>query len=307
MEPKSFIATDENLLFAVVSPLEEQGKALCFLRYAYLDRQWRKLPTDQANQLLSQSYPHYLHFSAALQASLHAVPIELIKQHYQPRKVLAALLDAASDDPVINDLQQLCALFAVNGLPLHELGITGSLLVGMQTQNSDIDLVIYDRALFHRTRSLVQALIASGHCQTLQDSDWLDSFQRRGCDISLDEYIWHEQRKYNKALINGRKFDLSLLSRESEAADASFQKRGVVQIEARVIEDSHAFDYPAMFRIDHPNIGQVVCFTATYVGQAQCGEQIRVAGQLEVDGFGSQRVVVGSTREAIGEYIKVLQ
>jgi predicted nucleotidyltransferase len=36
------------------------------------------------------------------------------------------------------------------------------------------------------------------------------------------------------------------------------------------------------------------------------GETVEVAGQLEVDDQGMQRIVVGSNREALGEFIRVL-
>jgi hypothetical protein len=68
-----------------------------------------------------------------------------------------------------------------------------------------------------------------------------------------------------------------------------------------------SFDYPANFQIVHPHIQTVVCFSATYNGQAQTGEWIEVAGQLEQAYDGQQRIVVGSSREARGEYIKVLR
>jgi len=50
-----------------------------------------------------------------------------------------------------------------------------------------------------------------------------------------------------------------------------------------------------------------VCYTATYTGQAEQGERIEVAGQLEVSNTGLVRILVGSSREAEGEYIKVLE
>ena len=76
-------------------------------------------------------------------------------------------------------------------------------------------------------------------------------------------------------------------------------------IETTVTNDQYAFDYPAEFGIDHPSIASVVSFTATFNGQAQNGERILVAGQLEEDQSGYQRMV-GSSREARGEYIKLL-
>jgi len=176
----------------------------------------------------------------------------------------------------------------------------------MQNHASDIDLVCYQRESFHQARNIIQALIAEDRCQALNDADWLSAYQRRACDFALDEYIWHEQRKYNKAIINQRKFDLSLLMVD-QPTYGCFRKLGFQRIEAEVIDDRQGFDYPARFGINHPEVNSVVCFTATYTGQAKTGEHIVTAGQLEIDEFGGKRIVVGSNREAIGEFIRVLR
>ena len=306
-QAKDFIETEQGLLFAVVADGREQDRVLCFLRYAYLGGQWQKLATDNANAYLSRAFPNFLHYSPLLDTQLHAVEEEHVIRHYQPKLVLQELLQEDTSDPVILDLQSLCELLRANHLNLEHFGVTGSLLVGMQNHGSDIDLVCYDRATFHQARNIIQALIAKDRCQALNDDDWLSAYQRRACDFALDEYIWHEQRKYNKAIFNQRKFDLSLLSATPVENERRFEKRGLVQLQTEVVDDYYGFDYPAEFSINHPDIDSVVCFTATYVGQAKAGEQIAVAGQLEIDDEGRQRIVVGSNREAIGEYIRVLR
>lgn len=303
---KDFVKTRQDLVFAVVADGLESGKILCFLRYLYRDGQWQKVATEQANAILSAHFPEHLHYSTILDTHIHAVDQAEVAQHFQPQGVLQELLQVESNDPVVNDLQNLCALLRANHLDLGQFGVTGSILVGMQNHASDIDLVCYDRATFHQARNIVQALIAKDQCQALNDDDWLSAYQRRACDFALDDYIWHEQRKYNKAIINQRKFDLSL-SLPAAADDRRFQKAGWVRIAAEVIDDSLGFDYPAEFGINHLEIASVVCFTATYIGQAKIGEQIEAAGQLEIDQHGRRRIVVGSTREAIGEFIRVLR
>ncbi len=304
---KDFIETDEGLLFAVVVNGYEAGRVLCFLRYARVDGAWRKLPTDSANALLRDNYPHYLHHSEVIDAALHAVPRERIVCHYHPSEALQRLLREPAQDAVVGDLQKLCALLRDGGIDLDHFGVTGSLLPGLQNHASDIDLVCYQRDSFHRARNLVQALIAQDRCQALNDDDWLSAYQRRACDFALDEYIWHEQRKYNKAIINQRKFDLSLLVAEAEPAGQSYRKLGFKQIEARVVDDHYGYDYPARFELDHPEVSTAVCFTATYTGQAQTGERVIIAGQVEIEEQGLKRIVVGSSREAIGEFIRVLR
>ena len=77
-------------------------------------------------------------------------------------------------------------------------------------------------------------------------------------------------------------------------------------ISARVIDDRYAFDLPARYPVEHDHIQEVVACTHTYVGQARAGECIRASGVVEVDDRGRSRLVVGTTREAGDQYLRVL-
>lgn len=303
---KDFIETAEKLIFAVVADGTEQGKVLCFLRYIPEDTGQKKVATGAANHFLSQHHADYLHYSPVLDAHLHAVSVERVVKHHQPKQRLQDILQIPQPDIVEQDLIALCQLLKANGLDLSQCGVTGSLLIGAQQASSDIDLVCYDRAVFQHCRQLVGELIALGVIQELNEHDWQQSYQRRDCELSFSDYVWHERRKLNKAVINGRKFDLNFINPCSEPS-VTYQKCGAIVLQATVIDDTAAFDYPAEFKIDHAQIDSVVSFTATYTGQAVRGERIEIAGIVEQNAQGIKRVVVGSSREASDEYIKVLQ
>ncbi len=303
---KDFIQTEEGLVFAVVAQGLEQGKVLCFLRYVLQNSGWQKLDTLSANQLLQAKYPQYLFFSVQKSAHLHAVDVQSIVMHHQPKQRLQALLVKNSQDKVEQDLHALCHLLQAAGVSLSEIGVTGSLLIGAQNPSSDIDLVVYDRQAFHCLRRIIAQLIAADKLQALDATAWQEAYHRRQCDLSYTDYVWHEQRKYNKALINGRKFDLNLVVVEPTESERNYVKQGASVIQAVVIEAQYAFDYPARFLVKHHTVTEVICYTATYTGQAESGELIEVAGQMEVASTGQVRMLVGSSREAVGEYIKVL-
>ncbi len=304
---KDFIETAEGLIFAVVAQGLENGKVLCFLRYVHESSGWKKVETEPANYLLHQQYPDYLYYSPILDAHLHAVAVDRIAKHYQPKHRLQQLVQDTRHDAVERDLFQLCQLFKQHGLDLAQLGITGSLLVGVQNQASDIDLVCYGREVFHQCRAMTGKLIELEHLQALNEQDWQLSYERRSCELSFDDYVWHERRKYNKAMINGRKFDLSFIDHDAGAETVNYRKSGAITLQCRVTDDTLAFDYPAEFKIDHGQIRSIVSFTATYTGQAVNGETVEVSGVLEQSEQGAKRIVVGSSREAHGEYIKVIR
>jgi len=304
---KDFIETAEGLIFAVVAEGNEHGKVLCFLRYVKDNAGWKKVSTEPANAFLANYHPVYLHYSPTLDAHLHAVAIERIIKHHQPKQRLQHIMQSDQQDAIERDLFQLCELLQQYGLDLSKVGITGSLLVGVQNKNSDIDLVCYGRAVFHQCRAITSELIEQEQLQALNDNDWQQSYQRRSCELSFADYVWHERRKNNKAVINGRKFDLNFIDDSARSESPGFQKCGAITLQCAVIDDTHAFDYPAEFKIDHEEFDAIVSFTATYTGQAVKGETVEVSGIVEQTPQGVKRIVVGSSREAHGEYIKVIR
>lgn len=307
IKPKDFIETHTGLVFAVVDGEPEQGRVLCFLRYRQHEGRWQKLDTREAKQLLQQHAPETLFFSNRLQATVHAVPVAQIQSHHRPQTRLQQLLSAAAKDNVEQALQGFCALLKQHGLDLQQVGVTGSLLIGAQNAASDIDLVFYQRHVFRQARRIVADLIQQDRCQTLNLSDWEDAWQRRGCDLTLSEYIAGERRKHNKVMFKQRKIDLTLLADDAPKPEPGWQKKGHLQMSVKVIDATYAFDYPAVYTIEHDDITEIICFTATYFGQAEVGEWVDVAGQLEVSETGKQRIIIGSSREATGEYMRCTQ
>ena len=312
--PKDFIETAEGLCFAVVHPgtehSDDQEKVLCFLRYIRRDSkngQWHKVSTEQANAYLKTHHPKYLHYSAILDAQLHAVATDCIIQHHQPRQRLQQMLFSQQRDKVEHDLYDLCLLFQQNGLGLAQAGVTGSILLGVQQQSSDIDLVFYGRETFHKARAITADLIGKQQLGGLGEKDWQEAYARRSCTLTLEEYVWHERRKFNKALINRRKFDLNFVDEQIYPKSVSYHKLGDITVQCKITDAKYGFDYPALYSIDHENINTVVCFIATYTGQSSVGETVEISGLLEQAEDGSKRIVVGSSREAPGEYIKVIR
>ena len=308
--PRDFVETTEGLIFAVVEPGLEDGKVLCFLRYQRIQRSdpLRKCATDTANSLLREAYPQYLHHSDRLDADLHGVAMSAIVAHYRPTVRMAALLRAASPaDHLEQRLCRLASVFIQSGVPADVLGVTGSLLLGAQNPDSDIDLVVYGRDQFHAARAVLRQGLQDGLWRDLNDAEWRETYRRRGTALSFDEFVWHERRKANKAVFDGTKFDLAQVDPDMRREEAVWRKRGPRLLEATVLDDMASFDYPARYRIDHPDIPEICVHTHTYVGQARRGERIEASGFVEQAESGMSRLSIGSSREAPGEYLRVVR
>lgn len=308
-QARDFILTEEGLAFAVTLGGIEDGRVIACLRYVKSPHGlWRKVNTEEAEAVLNACYPRYLHYSRRRDVLLQAVPVEAIAVHIKPRPRLHELLNQASPPPLVARLQSLIALFETLGLAGEHLGVTGSLLLGQYSESSDLDLVVYGREAFARARLAVRQAIASGHLQELDLALWQESYKRRGCALSFAEYLWHERRKHNKGAIARTKFDLILVEGTGGDNDLrAWRKLGREILHAGVLDAAEAFSTPARYRLDHPTVSYALSFSATYVGQAETGEQVEISGYLEQAEDGERRIVVGSSREAPGEYIKVIQ
>ena len=308
--PKDFIQTKEGLIFAVVSYQDQDNKIGCFLRYVPDGEGWRKVNTEQANHLLQQTFPQYLYHSKKVDAEFHAVSIEDIAHHHQPELRLQTVLQQEPSDEIEKKLHKLIPILQQFGVQTDTLGLTGSMLINQQKSTSDIDLVVYGRQAFQQTRLAIQQAIASGLVHKLDISLMQDNFERRNSDLGFEEFAWHEERKFNKAAIESSKFDIGMvcLEGESESDPHHYQKLGPRTFRAQVMDDERAFDFPACYLINDQETPVVLSFTHTYIGQAQQGELIEVSGMVERNiSTGQCRLIVGSSREAQGEYIKVIR
>jgi predicted nucleotidyltransferase len=236
---------------------------------------------------------------------LHGIPPSRVTGHYEPRLRAAEILAAPNPDPLEGTAQTVLETFSRNGVRSSFLGVTGSLLARAHSPRSDIDLVVYDRDAFHRVRAAVRRAIDSGTLQALGGSLWPQVYARRASSLTFGEYVWHERRKHNKFVIGQTKVDLSMVL-PSVRETRKWRKQGTAEIRAGVIDDRWGFDYPARFVIDHPDAGEVVTYTNTYTGQARAGETIHARGWIEHSGPGETRLLVGTSREALGEFIKVI-
>lgn len=307
--PKDFVEAGDGVLCAIVAEGSEEQRVLVTPRYQRQpDGQLMKLSTKDANDLVRQHYPRWVYHSPSRDIVLPAIPLNELQHVYRPTEQWPELLDRADRWSAV--FRQLALLLKPL---LANIGITGSHLAGAARAGSDIDLVAYGLTTFSQAQELLcQAAYFSSQAppplSELSESQWFESFVRRGCsDLTFAEYLWHEQRKRNKFSVDGIKIDLSCVDKPHWAVRNAGLKLGRVRAAGKVLDDTYAFTSPAVFALDHPTIKNIVVHTATYVGQAQVGELIEACGSLEVESNGAHRLVIGASREADGEFLKVVR
>lgn len=305
---KDYISIDDEFFFAVVSEYQEEDRALTWLRYIKEENGMHKLDTRQANELIIKTHPDFVFHSHYADIDLHGIPLAAVERIYRPEQTVVRLLKMLSPDDKQQDAIKIIKLLIDAGIKEECIGVTGSLMLDAHNKKSDIDIVIYGRERFFTARRLIQEYIASGQLDSLSESLWQDAYQRRDCALSFNEYKYHETRKFNKCVSGSSKVDISMIPDTAERfqENGPYKKIGQDKILSVVTGDAYAYDFPARYMIDHQVIDEVVSYTATYTGQVRQGEKVEAAGYVEQGSDGRKRLLVGTSREAAGEYIRVV-
>ncbi len=293
---RDFIVDCDGWIYAV-STYDNSEKAGCVLRYvpdplgerAHANGTWyRKFDFEDSFSFIAHHKPHYLD-------SVLRVPLHDIRQVRKPELEMPSII---ASNPRVKHLA------GILNVPSGFIGCTGSLLCGLENENSDIDLVVYGDHWFKAQQTLRSAVI-TGKLEGLSPDMWRKVFEKRRPEIPYEMFVLHEERKWNRGQIDGTYFDLLFTRSYNDLNRIAFD-RGMVlgkrTVEARVTDASLAFDSPAVYEVEHDEFDRVISFTHTYSGQALAGETIEACGVAERHGSG-QWLVVGTTREARGEYI----
>jgi predicted nucleotidyltransferase len=295
---RDFIETRDGWIFSVADYAYTNGFR-CLLRYVpdpegsriARGKRYRKLDFDEAFLFLRRKRPLYVR-------DLHIVPEEDVVRIYRPSDELSRVAEKDSR------VKRISTLLAEGGVPEKCMGITGSMLIGLGSASSDIDLVAYGKSWW-KARKIVAQAKNEGKIQELDEAMWRKIYSKRKPEIGFDEFVLHEMRKGNRGMIDGTYFDL-LFTRDWAQISPNLPGKvtGARKIVAKVLDVEFSFDSPAIYKLDH-EVGEIFCYSHTYAGQALPGETVEAMGVVEKTPAG-QRLIVGTSREAKGEWIRSL-
>ena len=292
---RDFIITRAGWVFAVAS-YDNKDTVHGFLRYVPDPTgervmpdgtRYRKLGFDEAGALMQSS--------GCYARGLCTISFEELSEVKHPCEYIERNADAA--------VLQIVKVLERYGVNRRKMGVTGSRLVGLETETSDIDFVVYGTSSFARGRQALQQAIQSGDVQPIDRATWHRIYRKRSPELSFDEFVLHEKRKLNRAMVGTTYFDLLFVRDFDEISIGPLgTDNGYATICAKVTGAKYAFDSPAIYEVEHSTVDEVLSYTHTYAGQAREDEVIEARGLCNEGD--TTRLIVGTTREARGEWIK---
>lgn len=263
---------------------------------------YMKVPAEGMMQIASTYFSRYLTYSKTLNRKILVLPKKYIARIYDPRKKLSEILREGTTtvSPVKKDLITLIDIIRRHcKVPLSDLGIEGSILVDLATEESDLDLCVYGRSTIKKLRRCINKLLGEIDClerfKTKEQLTWLWERRKDYSFMNYDELIFHETRKM-QGLINGRKF-LFIGSRKyeemgKERRDVTYVPLENVTIKGKVVEDKDVPYNPSIFTVKLLNVLEgcvpnnvklieVWSYLPNFSDQVRSKEIVIVRGRLE--------------------------
>ena len=302
------VETTDDLIFTVKGLIHPPDRLVAYLRYLpdpKGDREREHLRYrrvyhfDEQQEILETDYPAYLAFDAVFGICLQSVPRGLIRTVYDPCRYLATLRDSGPSDLVEERALGLADLLhTAAGVPWQHLGISGSAMLGMHRQDSDVDLIVYGeaagRAVHQALHQLLDDPAAPIRRPSRAELRALHAEHRPDTPLSSAECFRLQQRKVNEVRFRDWECFIRFVKYPEEVQDQygshRFEPLGLTTIQAIVTDDQDALFTPCRYAVsevtfphDPPIAGlrEIVSFRGRFTDQAGVGERIVARGSLE--------------------------
>lgn len=308
----------EGLIFDVRGNVHPPGKVIGFIKYVpdpSGDRKrdettYRKVDSiaDQFRIAKERAQAYVLH-DPILDEDLVEVPIKRVTRWYDPVAKLGELRSKSE----LAVLERRCVELAElvkkeSGVPWDKLGVTGSVLVDLQTEKSDIDLVAYGSKNCRSTHRALNRLLKKGQVKPRGLQDLRELYKKSGKSsvVPFGIFAELEGRKTFKGKFRGSRFFIRFVKDwdeiDEEYGSIRYRSLGPIKVEATITDRSQAISMPHQYKIGNVLIlegpadefpEEMMCYVSTPL---RTGERIVAYGKLEQvfrEGESYRRIVIG--------------
>ena len=302
------IRTENQVIFDVKGLVHPPNKLIAFPRY---------IPSPEGNrrgekgvygkiysfserfQFLEQNMPSLIVHDKVFDATLCEVPVDMVVERYDPVEKLRLLRTSKELSVLEWKVVHLAEeLQEASGIPWSSIGISGSVLTGLTTLQSDVDPVVYGeengRRVYEALEDLLQDDAAGFKRYTRGELQALFDFRSKDTIMGFEDFARVERRKAFQGMYEGTDYFIRFVKDWSQVneqyGDVCYKNAGYAKITATITDDTEALFTPCTYKIENVTveesvklepIREIVSFRGRFCEQAQKGEKVTAQGKVE--------------------------
>ncbi len=302
-----FIELDDGSIFEIKGLSQPPHGVIAYPRYipdergerSKEGRRYRKLHTiKDKEEFLRSRFSEYYTFDPYFQRMLPIIPWSRVVKHYTPQHTVTELLATQNLAGLrVKALRFLRCVAEIADVPLERLGISGSIMLGLEGEGSDIDLVVYGLRESRKVRAAILKAMAEGMLiRRLTGERLKDLYLSRSKDtqMSYEDFVKVEERKSNQGIFEDTPFFIRYLKDWGEVdekyGECQIRRLGYAKITAEVLDATQAHLTPAIYLLKDVRVlsgpswltvDRLITWRGRFAEQACEGEAIVAKGYVE--------------------------
>ena len=302
------IRTADNVIFDVKGLVHPPNMVIAFPRYIPSPEGTRGTKGSMYNKVynlaerflyLQKKTPKLIVADPVFGERLCEVPTDQITKHYDPIKKLQQLRSAKKLQPLEKKaLNLLEELKEAADIPWNSIGISGSVMAGLFTLQSDIDPLVYgvenSRKAYSALQSLHRKQKSKFKAYNRKELETLFDFRSKDTIMTFEDFERVESRKAFQGKYDDTDYFVRFVKNWKDTnekyGDFIYENAGYAKITATVVDDSEALFTPCTYKLEKTNIlegpkldpiNEIASFRGRFCEQAKPGESVIAKGKVE--------------------------
>lgn len=308
MREGELLKTKDNVIFEIKGLIHPLDRVIAFPRFIPEPHGtrirgksvYKKIYSiSERFKFLEQNFPQYIVYDQVFDEKLCEVSLEDVTHHYQPVNRLRQLRYCKRLDDLERDALNFLELLKNQaGIRWAKMGISGSLLVKLHTQSSDIDPIIYGtencRKVYEALKSLTQDAKSNVKKYTTEELQRLYEFRVKDTRMSFEDFVQTEKRKVLQGKFKNLDYFVRFIKDWNEINESygtvQYRNAGYTRIKAEIADDSESIFTPCTYKLKNTQIldgthtgliEEIASFRGRFCEQAKKGETVIAQGKIE--------------------------
>lgn len=255
-----------------------------------------KIPgVENEIQYLLKFYHKFIRYDEFFCREIPVIPMEMVTRIYDPITKAMEIMNFSDIDGVINDARDMISDI-VSVTNVKSIGVSGSILVDLYREDSDIDLVIYGekegRKVYEYLSEVMDKTSSQYRRYTMNSIGRLFRERSKETPIEIHELLKQEGRRVLEGLYRNREYFIRLVRypREDEFYGVyKCVKVGRIVAKLKVVDDRYAIYTPCRYGVqvieiidgENIDIDEIYTLRGRFIDIAKQDDIVIASGTVE--------------------------